>query len=426
MTVERTIGAEHLSEQTYPDKAHRGKAKTFFSSLAIFILVGLEVITGGLMLYSLRYLYHPARMNQLSSVSAMIEAPLAPVSADIPTVDLATMQAAADSPGLSSEVEMAMSSVFGPLPALAETTDYEVTDALVDLGRHLWYDPRLSGDKSMSCNTCHPLDNYGVDNMQFSLGVNGTTMRRNTPSAYNAALHLAQFWDGRRDTVEEQAIVPILAADEMGMPSPEQAKEIFSAIRGYQPLFAAAFPNDPDPINMVNMVIAIGAFERGLVTPSRFDLFLRGDYAQLNAQEQRGMATFVSLRCPTCHIGATLGGLSFKQIGEREPYPFEDEGRFQVTGLESDKFVFKVPSLRNVTETAPYLHDGSLETLEEVIQFMTRHQLGKTVSDEEVADIIAFLGALTGELPYEDIAKPRLPDMEVNSLRFARPSESTP
>ncbi|MEZ4710798.1 MAG: cytochrome c peroxidase [Caldilineaceae bacterium] len=400
--------------------------KTFFSSLAIFTLVALEVITGSLMLYSLRYLYHPSRMNQLSSVSAMAGASLAPVSADIPTVDLAAAQAAADAPGLSSEVEMAMSSVFGPLPARAETTDYELTDALVDLGRHLWYDPRLSGDKSMSCNTCHPLENYGVDNMRFSLGVNGTTLSRNTPSVYNAALHLAQFWDGRRDTVEEQAIVPILAADEMGMPSPEEAKEIFSAIRGYRPLFEAAFPSDPDPINMVNMVVAIGAFERGLITPSRFDLFLQGDYSQLNEQEQRGMATFVSLRCPTCHVGATLGGLSFKRIGEHEPFPFEDEGRIAVTGLEADKFMFKVPSLRNVTQTAPYLHDGSLETLEEVIQFMTRHQLGKTVSDEEVADIIAFLGSLTGELPYEYIAKPRLPDMEVNSLRFARPEATSP
>ena len=397
----------------------KGIMKAKFSSLTLIVVIGLEVITGSLMVYSLRHLYRPPRINQgVASASALTAVQNAPVTADIAAASPIADTAENASDGLAPEVKMALSSVFGPLPAYAQATDYEVTEALVNLGRHLWYDPRLSSDQSMSCNTCHALENYGVDNMAASLGVNGTVLERNTPTVYNAALHIAQFWDGRSATVEEQAITPILAANEMGMLNADQVKATFSAIPGYQPLFEAAFPVDSDPVNLANIAIAIGAFERGLITPSRFDRFLQGDYTQLDEQEQRGMTTFVSLRCPSCHIGATLGGLSFKRIGEHEPYIFEDTGRYQVTGLETDKHVFKVPSLRNVAQTAPYLHNGDIETLDETIRFMVRHQLGKTVSDEEVADVVAFLNSLTGELPIAYIAKPELPDMKTASQSF--------
>ncbi len=399
----------------------KGIMKAKFSSLTLIVVIGLEVITGSLMVYSLRHLYRPPRINQgVASASALTAVQNAPVTADIAAASPIADTAENASDGLAPEVKMALSSVFGPLPAYAQATDYEVTEALVNLGRHLWYDPRLSSDQSMSCNTCHALENYGVDNMAASLGVNGTVLERNTPTVYNAALHIAQFWDGRSATVEEQAITPILAANEMGMLNADQVKATFSAIPGYQPLFEAAFPVDSDPVNLANIAIAIGAFERGLITPSRFDRFLQGDYTQLDEQEQRGMTTFVSLRCPSCHIGATLGGLSFKRIGEHEPYIFEDTGRYQVTGLETDKHVFKVPSLRNVAQTAPYLHNGDIETLDETIRFMVRHQLGKTVSDEEVADVVAFLNSLTGELPIAYIAKPELPDMKTASQSFPR------
>lgn len=397
-------------------------SKTRFSSIALIIIIGVEIVTGTLMVYSLQHLFRPSRVSQQAPAPDEISllsnpAAAAPLMAsETFTIGLTTI----GSSGLAPDIEMALATVFGPLPAYAETEDYEVTDELINLGRNLWYDSRLSADNSMSCNTCHALENYGVDNLTRSQGIDGTLLHRNTPTVYNAALHIAQFWDGRSATVEEQAAVPILAANEMGMLRPERVNAIFGAIPDYRPLFAAAFPEDPNPINITNIVIAIGAFERGLLTPSRFDLFLQGDYSQLTEEEQRGMATFVTLRCPSCHIGSTLGGLSFKRLGEHEPYFPEDTGRYQVTGQEIDRFVFKVPGLRNVAETAPYLHDGSIETLDEVVRFMVRHQLGKTVTDAEVADVVAFLESLTGTLPVDYIAKPQIPGLSSAPLNEQR------
>lgn len=310
---------------------------------------------------------------------------------------------------LIPELAPAILTLFDPLPVEAPPANYQLTAELVTLGRVLYYDPRLSVDQRQSCNSCHPLDRYGVDGLPVSIGHDGEPVKRNAPTVYNAALHIAQFWDGRAATVEDQAKGPILNAGEMGMLDPEEVERKINSFPGYAPLFAAAFPGDPNPVTFENVAIAIAAFERRLITPARFDRFLAGDYSQLTDAEQRGLVTFAEVGCPTCHVGSTVGGLLYKKLGEKEPYPIEDEGRFLVTGSEADRYVFKVPSLRNVTQTAPYLHDGSVATLEEMVVLMARHQLGKTVTDQQVAEIITFLRTLEGEIPTAYIAPPPLP-----------------
>jgi len=336
--------------------------------------------------------------------------PVEPVMETLSSGTLATQADVNTSQGqLLVEMPPSTFALFSPLPTEAPPPSYQLTDEIIALGRALFYDPRLSVNQVQSCNTCHPLNQYGMDNLSVSRGHDGIPVKRNSPTVYNAALHIAQFWDGRSPTVEEQAKAPILTGGEMGMLDPDAVESTLRSIPGYAPLFAAAFPGDQDPITFDHVAQAIGAFERRLMTPSRFDRFLAGDYAQLNEQEQRGFATFIEIGCVNCHVGVTVGGLQFKKLGEKEPYPTEDVGRFAVTGLEIDRQVFKVPSLRNVAKTAPYLHDGSIQTLEEMVPLMARYQLGKQVTPEQVVDIIAFLHTLTGEIPVEYISLAALP-----------------
>lgn len=312
-------------------------------------------------------------------------------------------------PTISAGIAPELLAAFAPLPAEATPADHQLTDAQITLGRMLYYEPRLSISQQMSCNSCHALDRYGVDNEPTSPGHAGQRGDRNSPTVYNAALHVAQFWDGRAADVEAQAQGPITNPVEMGMPGPEQVEQVLRSIAGYRPLFDAAFPGDPNPITYQNAARAIGAFERRLITPDRFDRFLQGDRSQLNGQEQRGLKAFVEVGCISCHSGAAVGGGMYQKLGLVEPYPVTDEGRFKVTNQESDRYVFKVPSLRNVAQTGPYLHDGSVRTLDEAVRLMGRYQLGQALTDEQVADIVAFLGSLTGELPEEYIAPPQLP-----------------
>ena len=309
----------------------------------------------------------------------------------------------------SANVPAAVFTLFQPLPAQAPSLDYERSEALIALGRTLWYDPRLSASQQMSCNTCHPLSQHGADNLPRSLGHRGDPVRRNAQTVYNAALHVAQFWDGRSPTVEHQAMEPITSAAEMGMLDPAWVEALLGSIPGYALLFAAAFPSEANSITYDNVGTAIGAFERGLLTPSRFDDFLAGDASQLTDAEQQGLTTFVEVGCTGCHLGTTVGGLFYKKLGEIIPYSTQDPGRYEVTGSEDDRHVFKVPSLRNVTRTAPYLHDGSIATLDEMIALMGRHQLGKELSEQEIGEIMAFLHALTGEIPLSYVAEPQLP-----------------
>jgi cytochrome c peroxidase len=253
------------------------------------------------------------------------------------------------------------------------------------------------------------LDRYGVDNEPTSPGHDGTRGGRNSPTVYNAAIHKSQFWDGRAATVEEQAVGPILNPIEMGMASATDVVAKLQAIPGYPPLFAAAFPGQADPITLDNIGAEIAAFERGLVTPGPFDAYLAGDASALTAEQKKGLDTFIAVGCTTCHMGPALGGEQFQKLGLVEPYATADLGRMEVTKAEVDKHVFKVPSLRNVTETGPYFHDGSIASLDEAARLMAKHQLGRELTPEETADILAFLGALKGPLPTDYIAKPEMP-----------------
>jgi cytochrome c peroxidase len=284
---------------------------------------------------------------------------------------------------------------FEPLPA--SIIDEKKNAALITLGKKLYSDPRLSINDTISCNSCHQLNNFGVDGQPTSPGHEGKRGGRNSPTTLNAALHIAQFWDGRAKDVEEQALGPILNPIEMGMPSEAAVVDKLKKIDEYKAMFAEAFKDEKDPMQYKNIGKAIGAFERTLLTPSRFDDFLNGDEKALNEKERRGLHKFIQMGCVNCHNGVVLGGNSYKKIGLVEPYETSDVGRFAVTGLETDKKVFKVPSLRNITKTGPYFHDGSVKTLDEAIEEMAEHQLGRKVGPGFIEDVKAFLGSLTAK-----------------------------
>lgn len=306
--------------------------------------------------------------------------------------------------------------MFKPLPTEAPSADNELSEARINLGRQLYYETRISKGGKMSCNSCHMLDKFGQDNLPFSPGHEGKLGGRSSPSTYNAALHIAQFWDGRAPSVEEQAKGPVLNPVEMGMPSADFVVEVLKSIPGYVEAFKAAFPGEADPVNYNNFGKAVGAFERKLVTPSRWDDYLRGKKDALTAEEAKGYETFAKVGCVTCHNGPAVGGAMYQKLGLVKAWPdLKDTGRQEATKLESDKYFFKVSSLRNVTETGPYLHDGSVKTLEEMVGKMAEHQLGKVLSADETASIVTFLKALKGDLPKEYIAAPKLPESGPNT-----------
>lgn len=300
--------------------------------------------------------------------------------------------------------------MFAPLPAEVPSRDNELTEAKINLGRMLYYEDRISKGQKLSCNSCHKLDAYGQDNLPFSPGHDGTLGGRSSPTTYNAALHIAQFWDGRAPSVEEQAKGPVLNPVEMGMPDADFVVKVLKSMPGYVDAFKAAFPGQADPVTYDNFGKAVGAFERKLLTPSRWDDFLKGKEDALTAEEKKGFENFAKAGCVTCHNGAGVGGHMYQKLGLVKAWPdLKDEGRAAETKQESDKFMFKVPSLRNITETGPYLHDGSVKDLTTMVKMMAEYQLGKTISDEETASIVTFLKSLKGDLPTDYIAKPELP-----------------
>jgi cytochrome c peroxidase len=307
-------------------------------------------------------------------------------------------------------VDPARLQVFQALPAVMDSAANPITEDKVNLGRMLYYDARLSRGQDVSCNTCHALDKYGVDDEALSTGFKGQKGARNAPTVYNAAGHFVQFWDGRAPTVEEQAKGPILNPVEMAMKDQKRVVEVLRSIPEYVEAFQKAFPDQKDSLTFDNVAQAIGAFERKLVTSSRWDKFLGGDQAALTDQEKAGLNTFLDAGCQACHSGAFMGGSVFQKLGAVKPYPdTRDLGRFDVTNQDADKQVFKVPSLRNVEKTAPYFHDGSVKTLEEAVTKMANYQLGRSLSPADATSILAFLKTLTGDLPSEYIKEPALP-----------------
>ncbi len=298
---------------------------------------------------------------------------------------------------------------FAKLPAAAPSSDAGPAERAT-LGKLLYFDARLSKNHDVSCNSCHDLAKYGVDGEKTSPGHKKQRGDRNSPTVYNSALHFRQFWDGRAADVEEQATGPVMNPVEMAMPDEKRVVETLASIPEYKELFAKSFPGDKEAITLKNAGRAIGAFERKLLTPSRFDKYLGGDDKALSADEVKGLTTFVSSGCTACHSGALLGGAMYQKLGLVKPWPdAKDQGRASVTKQDSDKLMFKVPSLRNIEKTAPYFHDGSVPTLASAIKLMGQHQLGRELSDADVHGIELFLKTLTGELPKDLIQPPELP-----------------
>lgn len=289
-----------------------------------------------------------------------------------------------------------------PIPAAA------VSDpARAELGRKLFFDPRLSRSGFISCNSCHNLSMGGSDNLPTSIGHNWQKGPINSPTVLNSSLSVAQFWDGRAADLKEQAGGPIANPGEMAS-THTLAVDVLQSIPAYVEEFAAVFGSPGVDIDRVTTAIA--AFEQTLVTPgSRFDRWLAGDDSALDAQELAGYELFKASGCAGCHHGPAAGGTSFQTMGIVEEYITISTaiGRMAVTGEDADRMSFKVPTLRNVDLTYPYFHDGAVWTLEEAVDIMGRLQLGREYSEQEIADIVAFLKTLTGRQP--DVGLPILP-----------------
>ena len=292
--------------------------------------------------------------------------------------------------------------LFGTLP------DPGPEDAtLVALGKKLYFDMRLSVNGTQSCNSCHDITGgrMGADTTPTSVGALGIEGERNSPTVVNAGLHIAQFWDGRVKTLQEQAKGPLLHPKEMAMPSVQALLDVVSSDAEYQRLFMESFPGDQDPITYDHIGIAIAVFERGLLSRDRFDDFMGGDTGALTDREVAGLKVFIEKGCTACHHGPVIGGRMFSKIGLFKPYRPEgatevDMGRYNVTGMEPDREFFKVPGLRNVTATAPYFHDGRVETIEDAVRLMGELQLGQDLTAEEVTLIVEWLGSLKGVIVY--------------------------
>lgn len=316
----------------------------------------------------------------------------------------------ASNPASTVEANPSALQAFAPLPEVMASEANPITAAKVDLGRQLYYDTRFSSSGDVSCYVCHPLHDYGVSHRRTGVGHDGLLGGRNEPSVYNAAGHVAQFWDGRAADVEAQALGPVLNPVEMGMSDDMSVLAVIRGIPGYVDAFTAAFPDAAEPVTFDNFGLAIGAFERGLVTPSRWDAFLKGDTGALTDEEKQGFNDYVDAGCTQCHIGAYVGGSFYQKAGlVNEWYDTSDKGREAITGNASDAMMFKVPSLRNVEETWPYFHDGSAQRLEDAVRLMAWHQLGKNLDASQVASIVTWLKTLSGPVPYEYINEPTLP-----------------
>ncbi|HEY9898028.1 MAG TPA: cytochrome c peroxidase [Pantanalinema sp.] len=294
-----------------------------------------------------------------------------------------------------------------------------MTAAKVELGRQLYFDPRLSSTGAVSCNSCHDVMKGGDDNRATSLGVHGKTGGRSAPTVWNAAHLSVQFWDGRAASLEEQAKGPMVNPVEMGNPDHAAVVKRLSLIPGYVKQFEAVYGKNG--LNIDNAAGAIAAYERTLVTPnSPFDRYVKGDASALSSAARRGMGLVQQLGCVSCHSGPNFSGPPLPEgTGFYQRFPSvasaydaryqlkKDPGRYEVTRAEADRHVWRVPTWRNVARTAPYFHNGSVKTLDEAVRVMAKSQLNATLTDAQTKDIVAFLNALTGEFPRQKA--PKLP-----------------
>lgn len=334
------------------------------------------------------------------------------ISAELTIAGLVTPMLAAESAsGLLARAQQ----IFSVLPRDMATPEFPVTAERVDLGRKLFFDPRMSADGTVSCSRCHLPALYGTDGLAKPRGVHDRVNPRNAPTVLNAALQFKAHWRGDRVNVEDQAKQALIGPPSFGNDDYAAAMAKLKAIPGYAEPFARAFPGEQDPITPDNWGKAIGAFERTLVTPSRFDAYLAGKVDALSETEQNGLRLFIDTGCITCHNGPGVGGGMFQKFGVAEDYWKEtgvqqpDKGRADVTKDPADLYIFKVPSLRNVAMTPPYFHDGSVNNLSDAVRIMAKVQLDKTLADRDIANIVAFLGSLTGRLPENFADAPVLP-----------------
>lgn len=280
-------------------------------------------------------------------------------------------------------------------------------EAKIELGKLLWFDPRLSLSGKVSCNTCHDLSTNGADTKPLSIGYAGRKGTVNSPTVFNAEKQIAQFWDGRAKTLAEQATGPITNPLEMAM-TPELAEGVIRSIPGYRPYFEKAFGSKNPTFSEI--AEALAAFEITLTTPNApFERYLKGDKNALTQQQIDGLKLFRRFGCIRCHSGNLLGGTSFQKVGSVRPYVTDNpsKGRMDVSGKPWDEMMFKVPTLLNVERTAPYFHDGAVKTLPDAVKKMADIQLDMNLSEKQVEEIVAFLESLNGELPKID--KPTLP-----------------
>ena len=316
---------------------------------------------------------------------------------------------------------------FQPMPStVPNLADNPTSPQKVELGKALFFDPRLSASGIISCYSCHNLTTGGDDNQETSVGHGWQAGPRNAPTVFNSVFHESQFWDGREADLKGQAKGPIQAGVEMAN-TPEAVVETLNSMPQYVEMFEAAFGKDGDAVSFDNMARAIETFEATLITPAPFDAFLNGDEMALTEIEKTGLKVFLDKGCASCHSGVGVGGSGYYVFGiykkpSAEILPVADVGRFAVTGDEDDKYAFRTQTLRNIALTAPYFHTGKVWDLKEAVKLMSATELGEELSEPEADQIVAFLGSLTGkipaiivpQLPAETATTPR-PDLEIHN-----------
>src|SRR5215813_11477851 len=339
----------------------------------------------------------------------MVKLPL--YAAGIVAIFAIQLMAAAEEDALLKHAQ----EIFQPLPKVMATEEFPITRERVELGRSLFFDPRLTIDASMSCSSCHQPAFYGTDALPKPMGVKQRPHPRHVPTNLYAGTNFVIHWRGDRTNLEDQVFQALTSPITSGQPDEKAVFDRLARIPGYPPLFKAAFPDDPQPITLRNIATAIGAYERTLVTPSPFDAYLAGNEAALTPTAKAGLEKFINTGCVACHNGVGIGGGMYQKFGVVEDYwkatgsdPI-DKGRFDVTKDPNDLYVFRVASLRNVAMTPPYFHDGSVATLSDAVKVMAHVQLEVTLDDADIRDIVAFLQSLTRELPANFATAPVLP-----------------
>lgn len=323
-------------------------------------------------------------------------------------------------PALAEEPYDTAREIFAPLPSTVPAVKgNRITPEKVELGKALFFDPRLSASGVFSCYSCHNLATGGDDNMETSVGHGWQKGPRNAPTVLNAVLNEAQFWDGRAADLMEQAQGPIQASVEMAN-TPANVEATLKSMPLYVEWFGRAFPDEDNPVTFENMARAIEAFEATLITPSPFDAYLNGDHEALTEEQKEGLTLFMDKGCSACHSGVNVGGHGYYPFGliekpGAEILPPDDKGRYAVTATVDDEYVFRAAPLRNIALTAPYFHSGKVWNLKVAVQIMAESQLGEELSDDEADKIVAFLESLTGTRPQVTI--PILPPESATTPR---------